>query len=241
MQIIQQRILDLINMYEYTPHIKLVFNILPLIHTKLKTFFTNEHYEDIKRLVFVIMTLLNDYSIEYCILPNRNFLFFNNMDFDNFGKAEVIHQDIVESMNRLSEKSQKESSSQFAPLPDLTQLPNHPENEIYEDLIKLSWKGEKKSRLYIYDNITNGLVNTYDVIALVEYSLKFCIGVLYYKLHMCSFENVNDETKRKVTALFTVHLRHNRFSANHIKTILNHVKEYVCNVVFYETETIQEE
>lgn len=240
MHTIKQCILNLINKYEYTPHMKLVLHILPLIHTKHETFFAKEHYEELKRLVFVIMTLLNDYSIEYCIPPKRNFLFFNNMDFDNFGQADVIHQNIVNSMDRLSKKSQKVSSSKLAPLPDLIQVPKHPKNEIYEDLIKLSWKGEKKSRLYIHKNITNGLVNTYDVIALVEYSLKFCIGVLYYKLHMCSFENVNDKTKKKVTELFAVHLKHNELPENRFKTILNDLEEYISKVAFYETETIQE-
>lgn len=242
MDTVVQYILKAVHEYVYTPHLKLVyFNILPLIHTKHKTFFTKDHNEDLRRLVFVIMTVLNDYNIQYCYPPIGNFLFFNNIDFDNFGQVDLIHRNIVKSISKASTHLRSSPRYKFKPsqLEDFTEARLHPKIEKYEKVITLSWKGERKSMLHIFNNITTGLVSTYDVIALQEYSLKFCLGVLYYDLRKSNFNNVTSDIQTKTIYLITEHFKCFKLPAKRLVEFSDLLKRYVLFVAFSGTDSEQ--
>lgn len=88
--LIEAYLLVAVEMYTNERIRKIASNIIPFIHYTGKILFKQYNVAIAKRFVLAIMTELNYYGLEYCNPPKYNYLFFNNIQFDNVGMHMTI-------------------------------------------------------------------------------------------------------------------------------------------------------
>jgi len=167
----------------------LIHYIIPLIEMLSHDLTENLDYYGSKRLVYVMMTALNKYTLEYCNPPQYNFLLFNNYNFDIVGQLPKIKNNLIDITNQdiLS------SSSDILEFYKLFIL----QVDIFESFknINFTWKGETKNISEIYLNVTSIVVSPYHIYDFFNLIFKFIAAALYYDLQIHESNLLNNKGK----------------------------------------------
>lgn len=200
----------ILNQSSNLSHYKVIYNILPLIEL-LENDFTEDLF-DLKRLIYVIMTELNTYAIDFCNPPDYNFLLFNNLDFDTIGQLSSvsINDEIRGSINLMPNTSTNNVNCKYLSMRSLSDLLISSQFYRYDDVINLNWKGEKRSVGYIIHCMMNAVISPSAVYSLYDVYLKFSLAVVYFevynryekKYNNLIFTQVKDITKL-ISTVFT--------------------------------------
>jgi len=70
-------------------------NVIYHLELKILSIFKQTNYNELKRLVLMIMIKLNDFGLEYCTPPNSNFLLFNNIHVNKTTLFSTLNKDII--------------------------------------------------------------------------------------------------------------------------------------------------
>lgn len=176
---IKEVLTQLVTNYPHRSHLEIIFNVLPQIELKMENFFLDKNFEDLKRLLHVIMTELNKYGVEYCNPPEYNFMLFNNINFNISGQTSVIYHEITTSMRLMIDDSAV-CNHKYSKIIDIFEmLSNSAEFKTYDAIIRLNWKGEKKKVSYIIKNFIVLILSSSDVFAFYDISFKFIFATIY--------------------------------------------------------------
>lgn len=163
-------------------HYKVLYNILPLIEL-MEANIIGEYF-DLKRLVHIIMTELNNYAIEFCSPPDYNILLFNNMDFDAIGFLSTrTHAEVQESILNLPKIERRYTRTYYSIRLLSSMFIKDSKFEKYNGIITIKWNGEKKSMSDIVHCIFNNVVSPRTIYSFYNICYKFCLSVIYYEVY----------------------------------------------------------
>lgn len=222
---IKEFLLELTNEYWYLPHFIVVYNIIPLVELLTESKFSIEYY-DIKRLVLVIMTELNNYSIEFCNPSEFNYLFFNNINFDMFGLLSTqVNNEILTSMTALK-KHTKGSDRKYSRIRDLFErfYGSYLVLENYSN-ITLIWKGKEQKIGNIYNSFVFAILGPPNLYATFNFYFKFSIAILYYEVYNAYNLVPNFLKDLKLKYNFEIDLKENKFPLM-FKEIITRIKHF---------------
>lgn len=194
-----RKIKELVPRY-HLPHLKTVLNIIPLIELREESLFTEYYHNELTRTIYVLMTELNTYGIEYCTPPNYNFLLFNNMNFDVIPQFKNINHLIDDPVNSLKNTNLipllKNNWYENLLKPITQIIENLKKFQVHDTIIEQNWKGEKITLGYLYKFLKNTTLSSSNALTVLEFSLKFFLAVLFYEIDINNIikENLNEET-----------------------------------------------
>jgi len=167
----------------------LINYIIPLIEILSNDLTENIDYYGSKRLVYVMMTALNKYTLEYCNPPQYNFLLFNNYNFDIIGQLPKIKSNLIDMTNQEMLSSSSEILKFYKLF--ISQV------DIFESFknINFTWKGETKNISELYLNVTSIVVSPYHIYDFFNLIFKFIAAALYYELQMQESILLNNKGK----------------------------------------------
>lgn len=223
---IKEFLLELTNEYWYLPHFKVVYNITPFVELLTECEFSVEYY-DIKRLVLVIMTELNNYSIEFCNPPEFNYLFFNNINFDMFGLLSTQVNNAIKTSMTALKKHTKGSDRTYSRIRDLFEhfYGSYLVFEKYNN-IKLKWKGKEQGIGNIYNSFVYAILSPSNLYATFNFYFKFSIAILYYEVYNAYnlVPNLIRDLNQKYH--FEIDLKENQFPFM-FKEIITRIKHFI--------------
>ncbi|VVC35982.1 Hypothetical protein CINCED_3A024769 [Cinara cedri] len=164
--------------FENTPLNSITFNLVPLMPFIAVRLYNEGNYPEIKRLMYVIMSELNTYGIDYCVPPSNNYLLFNNIDLNITGKHNTYFMEWQKCINLISMKKN------FPNYSDLIKIFMDQYNNfiVFYDLIVLfKWKGELKPFTEILWDISNTITTPIYRNALYDLYFKLVLAVIYYE------------------------------------------------------------
>jgi len=190
---IKEVLTQLVTNYSHHSHLEIIFNILPQIELKEEKFFSDENFEDLKRLLHLIMIELNKYGIEYCNPPEYNFMLFYNINFDIIGQPSVIYNEITTYMQFMKDNSAV-CEHKYSKIIDIFEmLSKMIEFKTHDAIIWVNWKGEKKRVSYILKNIEVLVLGSSDVFLFYDISFKFIFATIFCEVFHIKGKNLKQD------------------------------------------------
>lgn len=166
------------------PIFKIAYHLVPVMETVVELFFKDNKLPDLIRLLYMIMTELNKYGVEFCNPPEYNFGLFNNLNFDQSMKQ--ISEEIEISLNNIKSIYTKQNGKhEFFNLNSLYDMfvKNQIDFIVYSDIIEFYWKGDKKNIEFIYRNIRSITLYPIYLYEFYDITYKHFISALYYEIY----------------------------------------------------------
>lgn len=222
------------------PIFKIAYHLVPSIETVVELFFKDNKLSDIIRLLYVIMTELNKHGVEFCNPPEYNFGLFNNLNL-NLSMAQ-LSEEIEISLNNMKSIYEKQNGKhEFFNLNCLYDMfvKKQTDFNIYGNIIKFYWKGEKKNIDFIYRNISLAIVHPIYLYEFFDINFKHFIGALYYEIYdfyrylyqqknKASFKKVNlTKDCNKFKAIVTKNIFEGNQFPNHFNNLIMDFTQYL--------------
>lgn len=182
---------DLLKSHWYLPHYKIVYNTLPVVWTMLEILSYNKNYKHKyqKRLLFVVLTELNNYGAQFCDPPGYNYFRY----FDIKNDSTELNSIIQKSTDIMTANENKEYRCEFLNIWELTKTFNKKYKEFkqYNNIISLLWRGDILNIGYFLDGLKYSLSSSSNVYALNDMYLKFCFAAVYYEINQISNSQID--------------------------------------------------
>lgn len=176
------------------------YNLLPIIDISFKQDFDDSGENHRLRMMSLIAVELNYYGLEYCRPPKHNFLQYNNMSINAFGNVSFYENDIqrfIEIVQNTKTPGRQDLAKlgqfKFMGLDGIytEYLNNSHDYDSYKNVIKIQWKGEKKSIGEIYNGIVNHVSQPFYYYAFADTLLKFSVAALFYEVEHFELETID--------------------------------------------------
>ncbi|KAL4149946.1 hypothetical protein QTP88_003797 [Uroleucon formosanum] len=176
---------------------ELLLDILPVLFLgrREKINWNGKNNLEIIRILYIIMIELNKYGLEACTSNEYENFFFNNINYNTVGDHPRKEEAILDDWKNIIKF--KKSSTEYT-LPSLTfilEIFISPDTDslLFNEHIRLNWKGELKTFSQISDNVKFDILSPYYINALYNVYFKFHMALLYYNLiHILKFIKYND-------------------------------------------------
>lgn len=183
---------------------KTVYTTLPmvdLINERLfrKHLYSEQRFDDMMRLVYAVMTTLNEYLLGSCPTQSKYdylflFKFTGTMTKDD--KLITTEQIGGQIKDYLQRKLPKSTSGADAKRPrrkhKYSSLEDFYENHIYNKYsrfawyntkIEFYWRGQKKHFGEIYEYVTSAVLSSFYLYEIYDYYFKFLVAALYLEIN----------------------------------------------------------
>lgn len=195
---------------EFVGLLRMAYNIVPLLMNVQEGRDSLSCMSDVKWILKLIMTYLNDNGLPNCTLSNKNFLLFNNVNFSSMGDHEHNEKSILEFFQRNVKNFKYSDLSSYN---EPCEICNHlsvkyfKENflnqstvfETYGNLIQFKFNGQTKTTKEIYEDEANLLINSQNYYLSYEIYFKFHIAVIYYELKRVLDSSASSESYKNIT------------------------------------------
>lgn len=234
----------------------IAYTILPLVQNTNNRFnqpFNLQVYNDLTRLINMVMILFDKYGLEFCSTPPKyNYLLFNHINFNLFKIDQSIPQipnGIIESLNKFekSNNNRRVAHTLFSLNHFYKVYSNSANLSVYNKVIKLNWKGENWNINEIYKYIISAVLSPFYWYKINEFFLKFYIAVIFYEIN--EIYKINDVEIFECGPFYRNiqdYLLRNKFPSFFNK-IIDNIKKYLiilnkifCNKEFNNTIVIIE-
>lgn len=178
---------DLTRHYYHYDHFETALGAAAVVVFLEKHYCNDSNYGPIRKGLFAVMLELNKYGLRFCVPPDHNFLFFNNIDANAVGQLDRVEAAIGASIGRL--KSLRRTTADYG-FPDTFGRifdKNASYLESYNDIITVNYDGERKSYGRIFRDVNSLPARSasvyygyYDVLH------KLSVGVIFYELRTIS-------------------------------------------------------
>lgn len=208
--------------------LNIIHNILSLIDVFSEKYLTNYTFINLNSLIYSIIYELNFLSLRDCSVPTYNFLFYNNMIFQRFGRIYVIKYEIHNLLNTtiLNNKlMDKNIPIIYNFHRDLIHITNYVFKN-YKDVISINWIGVRLSIYDIYDILEVGsfkyskIRSLFHIFAFNDVVHKFLIASIFLETYQLRIVEQN------LNGLSREYIRQDALNS------LNSISEYPYPIVF---------
>lgn len=188
--------------------LKMAYNIVIMLINLKKTEIEFKNDYKLKRILNVIMTELDKYGIKNCTSPKLNLLFFNNINFIDFGNTNVVkdsmsnffdfdptHFDAV-TLFFNGIRSTEDYLYLYIEYLYETFISSSEVFKLYELHITVLWKGRYEFISTIYDDLMNLTINSLYLYAFYDIYFTFYVVVVYSEIRYIIKKNSFEPIKK---------------------------------------------
>lgn len=192
--------------------IKMAYNIATILENQRYDSQIKEHeLLQFKRILNIIMSELNVYSLKYCSRSPFYYLLFNNINLSTSGNNISLQNSISNLIvNRYNIETDFDIDTIVRAV-DLRYfqinyfyeiyVKNNLIVEYYEDYIKFHWKRQQQSIKNIFSDAMEMTLDPQLIYALYDIYFKFYVGAVYYEMKIVLTENSYENLKAKLNNL----------------------------------------
>lgn len=157
------------------------------IHVFLQPNIAKYNEQNVRPLLFAIMTNLNNYLVEHCGLPNKSYSLYHKMSL-NLNKILQFSEHLLK--NKIFYKDNElvvsYDNNNYKAL-DIISFYNQSVKTTplfirYGEQFIFFWRGEKMNIYEIFENIESIVLNPLHILGFYEIYFKFIITALYYEI-----------------------------------------------------------
>lgn len=216
---------------------KIAYNIATILENQRYDSQIKEHeLLQFKRILNIIMSELNVYSLKYCSRSPFNYLLFNNINLSTSGNNILLQNSIRNLIvNRYNISIGIENDTitstedlQYIKINDIYEIyvKNNLIFEYYEDNIKFHWKRQQQSVKYIFLDAMEMTLDPQLIYTLYDIYFKFYIAAVYYEMQNVLTENSYKNLKTKLNSLNdTLQFFDSTFFPNELSSFIINLKE----------------
>lgn len=150
-------------------------------------------YDDLKRVLYVIMTELNGHGLEFCTPPDYGFSLFSNIRFDSLPEM----QSTIDLSSPVGIR-QCESSGETSRFNGVHQFYNDigkmsRQLDWYGDIILFKWQGQEENFGYIFVNLLTTVESPVRLFSMYDYYFKHSVAQLYHEVYILNNITNTDE------------------------------------------------